>query len=38
VSAPNAAGADPRFSIRIRERLPRMSLDGGRDDTMSADR
>ena len=22
VSAPNAAGADPRFSIRIRERLP----------------
>ena len=33
-----AAGDDPRFSIRIREGLPRMSLDGGRGGTMSADR
>ena len=33
-----AAGDDPRFSIRIREGLPRMSRNGGRHDTMSADR
>jgi hypothetical protein len=30
-----AAGEDPRFSARIREGLPRMSLDHGKDDTMS---
>jgi Domain of unknown function (DUF4105) len=33
-----AAGDDPRFSVRIREGLPRMSRDAARDDTMRADR
>lgn len=33
-----AAGDDPRFSVRIREGLPRMSRDDGRADTMRADR
>jgi hypothetical protein len=31
-----AAGDDPRFSVQIREGLPWMSLDRGRDDTMTA--
>jgi hypothetical protein len=33
-----AAGDDPRFSVRIREGLPRMSRDPGADDTRGADR